>query len=166
MFLKSMGFLRNPRHWKRHGFETFSGFEKLEKQDNIARWSARNRGATKVIFFKICAHYGKNAPLRARRVLFKFKSQEHALPPIMKFRKVLAYAAHPFPRVGKLVGRALTVFWKLLVRTLCPREIISMTEIISFLRSCVKHPIHGETTSDSGWSSIWWKCSPISSATW
>ena len=67
MFLKSKGFLRNTGHWKSHGFETFSGFEKFEKRDNIARESARNRLATKVIFFKICAHYGKNAPLRARR---------------------------------------------------------------------------------------------------
>ena len=64
MFLKSKGFLRNTGHWKKHGFETFSGFE---KQDNIAQWSARNRRATKVIFFKICVHYGKNAPLRAHR---------------------------------------------------------------------------------------------------
>ena len=64
MFLKSKGFLRSTGHWKKHGFETFSGFE---KQDNIARWSARNRRATKVIFFKNCAHYGKNAPLRAHR---------------------------------------------------------------------------------------------------
>ena len=68
MFLKSKGFLRNARHWKKHGFETFSGFEKFEKRDNIARYSARNRRAIKVIFLKICAHYGKNAPLRARRV--------------------------------------------------------------------------------------------------
>ena len=67
MFLKSKGFLRNTGHWKKHGFETFSGFE---KQDNIARWSARNRRATKVIFFKICAHYRKNSPLRAHRVGF------------------------------------------------------------------------------------------------
>ena len=64
MFLKSKGFLRNTGHWKKHGFETFSRFE---KRDNIARWSARNRRATKVIFFKTCAHYGKNAPLRAHR---------------------------------------------------------------------------------------------------
>ena len=69
MFLKSKGFLRNTGHWKKHGFETFSGFEKFEKRDNIARWSARNRRATKVIFFKLCAHYGKNAPLRAHRVM-------------------------------------------------------------------------------------------------
>ena len=68
MFLKSKGFLRNTGHWKKHGFETFSGSENFEKRDNIARWSARHRRATKVIFFKICAHYGKNAPLRARRV--------------------------------------------------------------------------------------------------
>ena len=67
MFLKSKAFLRTPGHWKKHGSETFAVFEKLEKWDNIARWSARNRRATKVIFFKICAHYGKNAPLRAHR---------------------------------------------------------------------------------------------------
>ena len=72
MFLKSKGFLRDKGHWKRHGFETFSGFEKLEKRDNIARWSARNGRATKVIFFKICAHYGKNATLRARRGIEPF----------------------------------------------------------------------------------------------
>ena len=35
MFLKSKGFLRNAGHWKKHGFETFSGFEKFEKRDNI-----------------------------------------------------------------------------------------------------------------------------------
>ena len=37
LFLKSKGFLRNAGHWKKHGFETFSGFEKIEKRDNIAR---------------------------------------------------------------------------------------------------------------------------------
>ena len=37
MFLKSKGFLRNAGHWKKHGFETFSSFEKFEKRDNIAR---------------------------------------------------------------------------------------------------------------------------------
>ena len=52
IFLKSKGFLRNTGHWKRHGFETFSGFGKLEKRDNIVRWSARNRRATKVMFFQ------------------------------------------------------------------------------------------------------------------
>ena len=36
-FLKSKGFLRNAGHWKKHGFETFSGFEKFEKRDNIAQ---------------------------------------------------------------------------------------------------------------------------------
>ena len=35
MFLKSKGFLRNAGHWKKHGFETFSGFEKFERRDNI-----------------------------------------------------------------------------------------------------------------------------------
>ena len=35
MFLKSKGFLRNAGHWKKHGFETFSGFEKFEKRDNV-----------------------------------------------------------------------------------------------------------------------------------
>ena len=39
MFLKSKGFLRNAGHWKKHGFETFSGFEKFEKRDNIALYS-------------------------------------------------------------------------------------------------------------------------------
>ena len=65
--MKSKVFLRNARHWNKHGFETFSGFEKFEKRDNIAQYSARNRRAIKVIFLKICAHYGKNAPMRARR---------------------------------------------------------------------------------------------------
>ena len=37
MILKSKGFLRNAGHWKKHGFETFSGFEKFEKRGNIAR---------------------------------------------------------------------------------------------------------------------------------
>ena len=45
----------------------FPVFEKFEKRDNIVRWSARNRRAIRVIFLKICAHYGKNAPLRAHR---------------------------------------------------------------------------------------------------
>ena len=55
MCLKSKGFLRNTGHWKKHGFETFSHFE---KQDNIARWGARNRRATKVIFSRICVPHG------------------------------------------------------------------------------------------------------------
>ena len=37
MFLKRKGFLRNAGHWKKHGFEIFSGFEKFEKRDNIKR---------------------------------------------------------------------------------------------------------------------------------
>ena len=62
MLLKDKGFFQNTGHWKKHGFETFSG---LEKQDNIGLWSARNRRATKVIFFRICADYRKNASLHA-----------------------------------------------------------------------------------------------------
>ena len=31
MILKSKGFLRNTGHWKKHGFETFFGFEKFRK---------------------------------------------------------------------------------------------------------------------------------------
>jgi hypothetical protein len=36
MFFKRKRFLRNAGQWKKHGFETFSGFEKVEKRDNIA----------------------------------------------------------------------------------------------------------------------------------
>ena len=71
------------------------------------------------------------------QLLFKFKSKERALPPVMKYRQVLAYAAHPFPRIGKLMGRALTVFWKLVVKHLKPREMIAMTDLLKFVRTCV-----------------------------
>ena len=42
-------------------------FQVLNKRDNMVRWSVRNRRAIQIIFYKICAHYGKNAPLRAHR---------------------------------------------------------------------------------------------------
>ena len=45
MFLKSKGFLRNAGHWKKHGFETFSGFEKFEKRVFLKSvWYAASAG--------------------------------------------------------------------------------------------------------------------------
>ena len=99
MFLKSKGFLRNTGHWKKHGFETFSGFE---KQDNIARWSMRKRRATKVIFFRICAHYGKNGPLRAHRDVL-WKSQKC----ITKRIKTREYLRH-YVFFGKILSKTFT----------------------------------------------------------
>ena len=72
------------------------------------------------------------------QLLFKHKSREQHLPPIVKHREVLAYASHPYPRIGRLVGRALTVFWKMVVKLLGPAEIISMNEMLGFVRGCAQ----------------------------
>ena len=46
--------------------------------------------------------------------LYKYKSVEQAslgVPRKTKFREVISYSMHPYPRVGKLMGRCLTQFW-------------------------------------------------------
>ena len=63
----------------------------------------------------------------------KFKSRECVLVPIVTFREIV-YAAHPCPRVGKLIGRALTILWTLVVQWLVPKEMTSTTDMLSLLR--------------------------------
>ena len=88
----------------------------------------------------------------------QFKSKERASPPLVKFREVLAYAAHPFPQVGKLIGRALTVFWKSVVQWLELREMIATSEMLSRQNDL------GRTSSGPGRSVTLQKCSQTSNA--
>ena len=78
----------------------------------------------------------KCIPVPNGQLLIKHKSKEHRVPSVVKLREVVAYASHPFPRVGRLIGRTLTVFWKLVVKHLCRAEIISMNKMLPFVRRC------------------------------
>ena len=52
------------------------------------------------------------------QLLLKYKSTDGASPPVIKMREVLTYACHPFQKVCKLMGRALTLLWKMAVDVL------------------------------------------------
>ena len=60
------------------------------------------------------------------------------VPRKTKFREVITYYLHPYPRVGKLIGRCLTQFWKLVVQHLQPRELLKMTDLLGFVRQLVQ----------------------------
>ena len=61
--------------------------------------------------------------------LVKFKSHEHDIPPLMKGREVVPNAAHALKPLCSLMGRSLTLLWKLAVDVLKPREIIAMNSL-------------------------------------
>ena len=46
---------------------------------------------------------------------------------------VCAYHRHPLRRIASLVGRCLTVLWKMTVAVLTPREMVTMPEMLHFV---------------------------------
>ena len=81
-----------------------------------------------------CDHRGtqrvKALPAPNCQLLLKYKSQESAAPPGIKIREVLTYACHPFQKLCKLMGRALTLLWKTAVDVLGSRELIAMPHMV------------------------------------
>ena len=86
--------------------------------------------------------------------LYKFKSVEQLRPNVprkTKFREVITYSLHPYPRVGKLIGRCLTQFWKLVVQHLQPRELLKMTDLLGFVRQLVQSQGRGRRHEHCVW---------------
>ena len=52
------------------------------------------------------------------QLLIKYNSNEQASPPLITMREALTYASPPFQFFWKLMGRALTLFWKIAVNVL------------------------------------------------
>ena len=81
-----------------------------------------------------CDHRGtqRNRALLAPKcqLLLKYKSQESASPPVIKMREVLTYACHPFQKQCKLIGRALTLLWKMAVDVLGSVELIAVPHML------------------------------------
>ena len=78
--------------------------------------------------FKLC-------PAPNSQYLFKFKSHECDTPPVIKGREVVTNATHALKTLCSLMGRALTVFWKLSIKFLMPREIIAMKDLLGCVRT-------------------------------
>ena len=78
--------------------------------------------------FKLC-------PAPNSQYLFKFKSHECDTPPVIKGREVVTNATHALKTLCSLMGRALTVFWKLSINFLMPREIIAMKDLLGCVRT-------------------------------
>ena len=87
--------------------------------------------------------------------LYKFKSVEQGpgpnVPRKTKFREVITYSVHPYPRVGKLIGRCLTQFWKLVLQHLQPRELLKMTDLLGFVRQLVQSQGRGRRHQHCVW---------------
>ena len=66
--------------------------------------------------------------------LLKYKSQESASLPVVKLREVLTYACHPFQKICKLMGRALTLLWKMAVDVLQSREVVAMPQMLHVVK--------------------------------
>ena len=67
-------------------------------------------------------------PVPNSQLLVKFKSQEHIAK--MKAREVLTQDKHPYRRLGKLMGRCLSLLWKEAVTALHSTEIVAMGDIL------------------------------------
>ena len=84
----------------------------------------------------------ETCPCPGFQFLYKYKSVEHPTPRVprkTKFREVITYARHSYPRVvGKIMGRSLTQFWKLTIKWLVPNEMLKMTDLLDFVRDTVK----------------------------
>ena len=86
--------------------------------------------------------------------LYKFKSVEQPTPQIprkTKFREVITYSLHPYPRVGKLIGQCLTQFWKLVIEYLKPRELLKMTDLLGFVRELMHRQEQGRRHEHCVW---------------
>ena len=79
------------------------------------------------------------------QLLVKWKSDEHATPPVVKGREVLTCVLHPLKPATSLWGRALTLFWKEVVTVLGPKEIISMSSLLHCVRDWTKNCDVSET---------------------
>ena len=65
----------------------------------------------------------------------KYKSQEFASPPIVKFREIVRHAASPVKPTAKLISRALTVLWKEAIQR-CPAfEFVGLESFVDQVRS-------------------------------
>ena len=69
------------------------------------------------------------------QLLLKYKSSECASPPVIKMREVLTYACHPFQKICKLMGRALTLLWKMAINVLKSRELIAMPQMLHTIKT-------------------------------
>ena len=65
------------------------------------------------------------------QLLVKWKSREEE--GWLKAREVLTRAAHPFKKPNKLMGRVMTLFWRLVVTVLRPCELLSMKDLLHVL---------------------------------
>ena len=71
-------------------------------------------------------------PVPNSQLLVKFKSQERRAK--MKAREVLTQDKHPYRRLGKLMGRCLSLLWKEAVTVLNSNEIVAMGDILHPLK--------------------------------
>ena len=74
----------------------------------------------------------KLLPVPNSQLLVKYKSKEHKAA--MKAREVLTQDKHPYRRLGKLIGRCLSILWKEASRVLNSREIVAMSDILHPIR--------------------------------
>ena len=90
-----------------------------------------------------CGHRGtarsRALPAPSCQLLLKYKSTERASPPVIKMREVLTYACHPFQKKCKLMGRALTLLWKMAVDVLKSRELIAMPQMLHTIKQWLSH---------------------------
>ena len=71
-------------------------------------------------------------PVPSSQLLVKYKSKERQA--LMKAREVPTQDKHPYRRLGKLMGRCLSLLWKEAVTVLGSREIVAMSDILHPIR--------------------------------
>ena len=63
-----------------------------------------------------------------------WKSKEKAPVPVMKGWEVVTYHRNPLRRLASLMGRCITVLWKMTVEVPTPGEMAAMPEMLHFVR--------------------------------
>ena len=76
-------------------------------------------------------------PVPNSQLLVKYKSKEHKA--VMKAREVLTQDKHPFRRMGKLIGRCLSLVCKEAIAVMGANGIVAMNDILHPIRAWLSH---------------------------
>ena len=100
-----------------------------------------------VLLMTVEAYCRERTPEQARceicpapnsQYLVKFKSHECHDPPVIKGTEVVTKATHALKTLCSLMGRALTVFWKVSITFLKTNEILAMKHLLGSVRAWVQ----------------------------
>ena len=100
--------------------------------------------------FSVTYHYKSSSRVRtpSTRLLPKYKWLDHDTSAKIKFREVIQHHTHPFRQILRHLGRSLTLLWKFAARRPSSIEIVSMDQLLDFVRT------HPQTSTGQVWTEL------------